>query len=225
MPEGYERKGISYSVPETNGTHVVKAEAVNRAVVVNQPPAEPEMPPLRIVIDKFESGDNSQKLSGATFVLYRFPSPEELNADPALSAETPLYYTRAEDSAPPMFRPDLARALAVTTDADGHAEFSELSDGDYYLLETEAPVDYRKLIAPIAVTVDTSWLETAENPTQAQIAAASVFTVHIANTSKTTLPATGGPGPARQAGLAPLLLGVGAAGLVILRRKRKTAGR
>ena len=236
MPEGYVLREIACFIRDADTGDLTAGAAnengylaqhdQNQVVVTNQIRVEDEKPVLpRIVVDKFQTGDNSQKLSGAAFVLYRFPSAEELEADETLDAETPLYYCRPDPDEPPTFTPDKEQALTVITDADGRAEFTDLPDGVYYLLETEAPIDYHRLIAPIAVTVDTSWLETAENPTQAQIAAASVFTVHIANTPKTTLPATGGPGPARQAGLAPLLLGVGAAGLVILRRKRKTAGR
>ncbi|MBR3860750.1 MAG: VWA domain-containing protein, partial [Oscillospiraceae bacterium] len=245
MPEGYSFQDAAYLIrdPDTHqyrnadsvtveadGKTVTRYLAIvgeNRVNVINRLIGEIGKEPVlpRIVIDKFQTGDNSQKLSGAAFVLYRYPSAEELEDDETLDAETPLYYCRPDPDEPPTFTPDKEQALTVITDADGRAEFTDLPDGVYYLLETEAPIDYHRLIAPIAVTVDTSWLETAENPTQAQIAAASVFTVHIANTPKTTLPATGGPGPARQAGLAPLLLGVGAAGLVILRRKRKTAGR
>ena len=236
MPEGYVLREIACFIRDADSGDLTAGAAnengylaqhdQNQVVVTNQIRVEDEKPVLpRIVIDKFQTGDNTQKLSGAAFVLYRYPSAEELEADETLGAETPLYYFRPDPDEPPTFTPDKEQALTVITDADGRAEFTDLPDGVYYLLETEAPIDYHKLIAPIAVTVDTSWLETAVNPTQAQIAAASVFTVHIANTPKTTLPATGGPGPARQAGLAPLLLGVGAAGLVILRRKRKTAGR
>ena len=236
MPEGYVLREIACFIRDADTGDLTAGAAnengylaqrdQNQVVVTNQIRVEDEKPILpRIVVDKFQTGDNTQKLSGAAFVLYRYPSAEELEADETLDEETPLYYCRPDPDEPPTFTPDKDQALTVITDADGRAEFTDLPDGVYYLLETEAPIDYHRLIAPIAVTVDTSWLETAVNPTPAQIAAASVFTVHIANTPKTTLPATGGPGPARQAGLAPLLLGVGAAGLVILRRKRKTAGR
>lgn len=245
MPEGYSFQDAAYLIrdPDTHQyrnadsvtveadgktvTRYLAIDGENRVNVINRLIGEIGKESIlpRIVVDKFQTGDNTQKLSGAAFVLYRFPTAEELEDDETLGAETPLYYCRPDPDEPPTFTPDKEQALTVITDADGRAEFTDLPDGVYYLLETEAPIDYHRLIAPIAVTVDTSWLETAENPTQAQIAAASVFTVHIANTPKTTLPATGGPGPARQAGLAPLLLGVGAAGLVILRRKRKTAGR
>lgn len=234
MPEGYVLREIAcfiryadtgdLTAGAANENGYLAQRGQNQVVVTNQIDVEDEKP-VRIVVDKFQTGDNTQKLSGAAFVLYRYPTAEELEDDEILDAETPLYYCRPDPDEAPTFTPDKDQALTVITDADGRAEFTDLPDGVYYLLETEAPIDYHRLIAPIAVTVDTSWLETAENPTQAQIAAASVFTVHIANTPKTTLPATGGPGPARQAGLAPLLLGVGAAGLVILRRKRKTAGR
>ena len=222
MPEGFVCKEISDSRPAEDGMHPVHAEGENRTVVVNQIPPEEEAPLPRIVIDKFQTGDNSQKLSGAAFVLYRFPSQEELDADPDLSAGTPLYYTRAADSEPPEFQPDQALALTATTDADGRAEFPDLSDGVYYLLETEAPVDYRKLVAPIAVTVDTSWLAELEHPTAAQMLAASIFVVHVANSPESTLPAAGGPGVPASAALSLLLLA--ALGLALLPKTRRGDG-
>lgn len=234
IPEGYALDGMACSTLDDEGSfqtvdreqdgnyRVAPNSNANRLVVTNRVgDVKPTLP--RIVIDKFETGERSQKLSGASFVLYRHPTGEELADDDGLSAETPLYYSRGPDDEAPRFQPELAEALTVTTDADGHAEFTDLPDGLYYLLETEAPVDYQKLVAPIAVTVDTSWLETADNPTSAQIAAALVFVVPIANSPKTTLPATGGQGAAHWTGLGLLLLWGGASGALVLRGRRRRA--
>ncbi|MBR4424832.1 MAG: hypothetical protein IKS66_02660 [Oscillospiraceae bacterium] len=231
IPAGYALDGMVGSAQDTETGSFVPVEeladggyqavaSANRLVVRNK---MGEFEPARIVIDKFETGERSQKLSGASFVLYRYPTQKELDEDESLSAETPLYYSRGPDDEKPQFRPEPELALTVTTDADGHAEFTDLPDGLYYLLETEAPVDYQKLVAPIAVTVDTSWLKTADNPTPAQIAAALVFVVPIANLPKSTLPATGGYGAARWTGLGLLLLWGGAAGGLVLRGRRRRA--
>ena len=179
---------------------------------------------IKIIIDKFQSGDRSQKLGGAEFLLYRYPTQEELDEHSEWNAETVLYYM-LDQSGTPGFTPERENATPQTTDSNGYAEFDELDDGVYYVVETKAPIDYRTRSDVMKLVVGTVENETSAvaddiiltNPAERVMAA------HVPNYPDSTLPATGGEGAAWMQGAAIALLTLGGAYLLYnaLRKRRE----
>ncbi len=122
-----------------------------------------------IVIDKFETGNNDIKLSGAKFVLR--------------NAEN-NYYSYNEETKAVTWVENQEGATVVTTDENGKAEFRDIADGTYQLIETEAPTGYNLLDKPVSVIVTAS----VQNEQVVDI------TAEVENSSGSELPSTGGMG-------------------------------
>lgn len=137
----------------------------------------------KVVINKYETGAEEQKLAGAKFKLYK-------DGDNG----SKLYYKVGTDGTV-MFEAetDDSKGTEVTTDSDGAASFSGLPDGQYHLEETEAPNGYSKLTEAINVTIDGS-SSTTVDLTASQVANALTKTVNVANTPGSLIPSTGGMG-------------------------------
>ena len=90
-----------------------------------------------ITVDKHEKDQADVKLKGVTFKLAA--SEEE--------AKNGKYIKAAGED------------YQITTDENGFGRFTALSAGDYWLVETQAADGYRKLVAPVKVTIG----ETAAN--------------------------------------------------------------
>ncbi|MBR3861333.1 MAG: isopeptide-forming domain-containing fimbrial protein [Oscillospiraceae bacterium] len=135
----------------------------------------------------------------------------------------------------------------VSTDIDGFAQFGYLpdssvanntwtndngttdttaddydcvdTDGKYYLQETKAPVDYTKLLNPIAIVVDGS-ASTDPAMTKAQQDMILTNIANVPNTPGSTLPSTGGVGATMMTiGGVALILAAGA--FLVLRRRKE----
>lgn len=76
-------------------------------------------------------------------------------------------------------------ATKVTTGEDGKAEFTDIADGTYYLVETKAPTGYNLLTAPVEVKVEAK-LDNA--------GAVIDIVAEVENNAGTELPSTGGMG-------------------------------
>jgi fimbrial isopeptide formation D2 family protein/LPXTG-motif cell wall-anchored protein len=166
----------------------------------------------RILIDKFETGANEQKLSGAKFVLRK--SDDQGNY---------LYYKRVDSTDQTTFRvewvTDLLDSTEVVTDEYGAASFDGLADGEYELVETVAPAGYAQLAAAVPVTVDGSDATTVGLSAE-KIAMELTEVVNISNTPGTLIPSTGGMGTTLFYIVgAVLVLG---AGVVLVTRRRMT---
>ena len=131
----------------------------------------------KIVIDKYQAGDETKKLQDAKFVLYKLDSTGD-----------PLYYqyTSAEGDNPAKVAwvSNLADATRVTTDVNGAAYFNGLENGTYKLKEIEAPDGYNLL------TEDTT-VEINGNATSELTLS---VTSKVANNTGAQLPSTGGIG-------------------------------
>lgn len=143
----------------------------------------------KVTIAKYESGNKDKVLAGAKFVLKNSEGK---------------YYKYADETVTWV---DLADADVMITETDGSALFKGLKDGDYELVETEAPAGYNLLEKPVPVTIKGS------NASDESLAVIS----EVANSTGAMLPSTGGVGTAifYGAGISLILL---AAVLFIIKR-------
>lgn len=132
-------------------------------------PDEVKLYTAKIVIDKFETGNEDKKLAGAQFVLMNGNS--EFYAYDA-STETVSWVAEQKD------------ATVITTDDLGSGAFIGLEDGTYTLKEIKAPAGYNLLTNTIDITVAGS----DSDDTTLTVEAA------VANNTGSQLPSTGGMG-------------------------------
>ncbi len=154
----------------------------------------------KIVIDKYEEGNDTKKLANAKFVLK--------NANDGTAKY--FKYTEATESAPAKVEwvDNRDDATEVTTDDKGAASFGGLKNGTYYLEETEAPNGYNMLTAAVAVTINGS----------DQDVNTLTVTSKVANNTGLTLPETGGMGTTIFYVMGGLLT-IGAAVLLVTKKR------
>ncbi len=156
-----------------------------------------------IKIDKYVIGDDSTKLAGAKFDLYRTATQAEIDADKAVI----IPYTSVMG---------IKLESGLITDANGAATFAKYeangTNYDYYLVETQAPSGYNLLDNAVKV-----------NFTDTDVAAtAGVYTVEVPNSSGIKLPITGGTGTVIFT-VVGIALMVGAVVLFVISRKKAKA--
>lgn len=156
-------------------------------------PVEVKLYTAKIVIDKYESGDEAKKLSGAQFVLMN--SNSEFYAYDA-QLDVVSWVAEQKD------------ATVVTTDDKGAAEFIGLEDGTYTLKEIEAPAGYNLLTNTIELTIEGS----DEDVTTLTV------TSKVANATGSQLPSTGGMGTTIFYSIGILMMAVSAVLLVAKKR-------
>lgn len=149
-----------------------------------------------IKIDKYVDGEETNKLAGAKFDLYRTVYPGETGVT---IPHTSIQGIKLEGD--------------KVTDADGVATFEKYeangTNYDYYLVETQAPSGYNLLDEAVKV-----------NFTDAQVeATAGVYTVKVSNSSGIQLPITGGTGTVIFT-IIGIALMVGAVVLFVVSRKK-----
>lgn len=153
-----------------------------------------------IKIDKYVDGNESTKLAGAKFDLYRTATQAEIDAGTAVTIpHTSVNGIKLESG--------------LITDADGAATFAKYeangTNYDYYLVETQAPSGYNLLDNAVKVNfADTDVAATA-----------GVYTVKVPNSSGIQLPITGGTGTVIFTVIGIALM-VGAVVLFVVSRKR-----
>ncbi len=162
-------------ISENNATLTYSNDPTKETTTTTQPKVVPVYT-AKIIIDKYETGEENVKLAGAKFVLYK-------NTD----GGSKKFYKYDEQNDVVSWVDVIADATEVTTDNNGAADFIGLEDGTYYLHETEAPAGYNKLTADREVVIDGS-AATKDNLTSL------TATAKIANSTGSLLPATGGMG-------------------------------
>ena len=160
-------------------------------------PVEVKLYTAKIVIDKYESGDEAKKLSGAQFVLMN--SNSEFYAYDA-QLDVVSWVAEQKD------------ATVVTTDDKGAAEFIGLEDGTYTLKEIEAPAGYNLLTNTIDLTIEGS----DEDVTTLTV------TSKVANATGSQLPSTGGMGTTIFYSIGILMMAVSA--VLLVAKKRAATG-
>lgn len=104
---------------------------------------------FEIVIDKYETDNEENKLEGAEFVLYK----KEVSD----TTETKKYYKYDDTTNKVTWEDDISTATTVKTDATGSAKFAGLEEGTYYLQETKAPTGYNPLTEDKEVTITAAY--------------------------------------------------------------------
>ena len=149
-----------------------------------------------IKIDKYVDGEETNKLAGAKFDLYRTVYPGETGVT---IPHTSIQGIKLEGD--------------KVTDADGVATFEKYEANgthyDYYLVETQAPSGYNLLADAVKV-----------NFTDTEVATtAGIYTVQVPNKSGIQLPITGGTGTVIFT-IIGIALMVGAVVLFVVSRKK-----
>ena len=85
-------------------------------------------------------------------------------------------------------------ATEVTTNDEGKAEFANIADGTYFLVETVAPAGYNLLTASVEVTVAAVPSTTKDETTGDTTTTVVDIVAKVENSSGTELPTTGGIG-------------------------------
>lgn len=156
----------------------------------------------KIVIDKHDATDNTVKLDGVVFKLYK------LDTD----GTTKKYYKYTEAAegveAKVEWVDDIAQATEITTAGGGKAEIKGLENGTYYLKEISTLDGYNLLTEDKAITITGSKDDTTSLEVKAD----------ISNKKGALLPETGGIGTI---GLTALAVAVVACALFLPKKKNR----
>lgn len=154
-----------------------------------------------IQVTKVDSGDETKKLQGATFDLYRAATELEIqNGQAVMIPHTEIQGVRL--------------LTEIKTGADGIAKFDKLEAGTaFYLVETGALAGYQLMAEAKVITINTE--EAAFHPDT------GYYAVTITNATGIQIPVTGGMGTGIFTAIGLLLMGA-AAVLFVLGRKKQT---
>ena len=157
----------------------------------------------KIVIDKYQDGNENTKLPGADFVLYKKGGTDD----------SILYYKWNDTAKKVEWVTEKNQATVMTTNDNGAATFGGIANGTYYLEETKAPAGYNQLTAPVEVKVN-------GGTTEAELS----VTANVANSTGTLLPSTGGMGTTVFYVLGAVLV-LGAVVLLVTKKRMSDANR
>ena len=171
-----------------------------------------------IVINKVDGADETKKLEGAEFILYKENENKEK-----------LYYTWDETKKIVGWVTDETAATRATTNDQGAASFKGIDATTYYLEEVKAPDGYNTLEGPEEVMmgahadgIKTGDMVDTNAPLNEQNKRYQ-FTSKITNNKGTVLPSTGGIGTTIFYVVGGLLM-VGAAILLITKKRMHNNG-
>ena len=150
---------------------------------------------FKIAVEKVDATDNTKKLQGVTFDLYR-----KLKDSDTTGLENPVKGLTGRFE-------KVNKSAALMTDDNGEIFVSGLAKGTYYLVETKTKDGYNLLKAPVEVNIVTSYSLTSTTKTETKdgkttttttitngTTDAGVFTTVVKNSKGFTLPTTGGIG-------------------------------
>ena len=150
---------------------------------------------FKIAVEKVDATDNTKKLQGVTFDLYR-----KLKDSDTTGLVNPVKGLTGRFE-------KVNKSAALMTDDNGEIFVSGLAKGTYYLVETKTNDGYNLLKAPVEVNIETSYSLTSTTKTETKggkttttttitngTTDAGVFTTTVKNSKGFTLPTTGGIG-------------------------------
>ena len=129
----------------------------------------------KVEVTKVDGADKTTKLAGATFALMK-------KIDSVAH-----YYKVDEKTGNVSWVTNLEEATQYTTEDDGFITFEGIKNGEYFLVETEAPLGYNKLPQPVPVKVVGKY---EGNNIPRPIVTSEI----VENNTGTELPSTGGFG-------------------------------
>jgi len=189
-----------------------------------------------IDVTKQDGTDNTKKLAGAEFVIYRTETVTS-GEGPEATTTTNIYYATFTNNKLTGWSAADTKALAdlykeessyftgkgatvLTTGSDGKITVGGLDEGTYGMIETKAPTGYNKLATSVDVTINSTSDETVAqsltNPISAETSGNKTVTVD--NNKGTELPSTGGIGTTIFYVVGSIL--VVAAGVLLITKKR-----
>lgn len=134
---------------------------------------------FNVVVDKYKSGDDATKLSGAKFVLKN--SNGKFYKYDATAKTVSWVDTQNE-------------ATEVKTDNNGAASFNGIQAGTYQLEETAAPEGFNPLTKDVEIVITDKDNVTVDGSASNPAANNLSVTASVANSTGTVLPETGGIG-------------------------------
>lgn len=188
------------TVVSKNTAKLVYSNNPNSDSVGENSPEPTKVFTAKIVIDKHDATDNSVKLDGVVFKLYKL-----VEGNKKYYKYTPASGTT---DAKVEWVDDIAQATEITTAGGGKAEIKGLENGTYYLKEISTLDGYNLLTEDKAITITGSKDDTASLEVKAD----------ISNKKGTLLPETGGMGTI---GLTALAVAVVACALFLPKKKNR----
>ena len=180
-------------------------------------------PTYPLDINKTIKGKTDTMLAGATFRLYRTENAAKNTPDEAIKVNKIVEgsYTVAENQNTES-NMDMVTAAADIDSKGYNLHLNGLAAGTYWLVETEAPAGYNKLIAPVKITITKSGTTDVNGWTISKNdVGEGDKIIDIENSTGTILPGTGGMGTVLFTVVAVvLILGVA---ISFIRSRRKEA--
>ncbi len=184
----YAKVNQSAVITQNNQASLEYGNEPNATVETVPVEAKTHTYPLQIKKTDKSTGD---LLAGATFRLYRTEkdAKNNTNAIPVKMVTEGKYVFDAASTGMDMVSVKNELGSNVNLEVNG------LKEGTYYLVETQAPVGYNKITAPIKITIQKS---TTGNPEDWTLSKDDVVEVgkiiNVKNSTGTILPGTGGMG-------------------------------
>lgn len=177
-------------------------------------PSEVKTPTYSLDINKHIKGDETRRLAGAKFKLYKNSTENEENVIKVTGSDGNYVVDPTSDNT-------VFESVESIGSEGYNLRVNGLATGIYYLVETEAPAGYNKLTDPIKVEITKSTTTNEEDWTLSKDNTLETDKIiDVANSTGSLLPSTGGMGTIAFTVVAALLV-LGVAVSFIRDKKRE----